>query len=82
MYVSVWLPWCTPRLGIAWGSSHRWDVGKIMTMLLREYGMTVGLRSTLMERCMRCLDHVCRMDVCIQPFVWGTRPFCGTKQHW
>ena len=22
--VSVWLPWCTPRLHVAWGSSHRW----------------------------------------------------------
>ena len=31
--------------------------------LLGEFGMTVGLRSILMEWCMRWLVHICRMDV-------------------
>ena len=57
-------------------------------MLLREFGMTVGLRSILMERHMRWLGYICRMDDSQQPrkLLFGellkSRPFCGTKQHW
>ena len=24
IFFGVWLPWCMPRLHVAWGSSHRW----------------------------------------------------------
>jgi len=35
--------------------------------LLRGFGMSVGLKYMLMERHMRWLGHVCRMDATQQP---------------
>jgi len=56
--------------------------------LLREFGMSDGLKCMLMERCMRWLVHVCRMDATQQPKkllfreLVNSRPFHGMKQRW
>lgn len=47
-------------LGIA--RHQQWTGHITNAILLREFGMTVGLRSILMERRMRWLGHICRMD--------------------
>jgi len=50
--------------------------------------MSDGLKQKLMERRMRWLGHICRMDATRQPHkllfrkLMKSRPFHGTKQHW
>jgi len=56
--------------------------------LLREFKMSDSLKCMLMERHMRWIGHVCRMDVSRQPkkLLFGelmkSNPFHATKQHW
>jgi len=79
---------CCVRCILGVTSYQQWTGHVSNNALLREFGMSDGLKHMLMERHMRWLGHVCRMDATRQPHkllfreLMKSKPFHGTKQHW